>query len=262
MTKKNYTLHFKAKVVDVVAVSENVKGTVRKHGIQASQIIACRRNTDLILEQAEKSPKKFTFDNGPKLQNKDLEIQVYKWVLAQREAELAVSAIDVIGKATSVDSEFRNADFCKLHDWVYQFMKRRNVAIRTRTRKSQVTNAAMQDVKEDFCPHLMTSFKSHIDDPRYFINMDEAAVYLNCAPNRTGHPRGERTVSTMDGGGCSAIFTLAVCLVMDGSKLPLFIIFKGVPGGRVDKSLQQILPEGVIGCVQRKEWMGNRTMGI
>ena len=49
---------------------------------------------------------------------------------------------------------------------------------------------------------------------------------------------------------------------MYGTKLPFFVIFKGVPGGRVDKSLPDTILGGVIGCVQRKAWMDNRTMSI
>ena len=80
--------------------------------------------------------------------NEDLEIRIYNWVLAQQEAELAVSTIDVVDTALLIEREFCNGYYCKLHDWVYQFMKRRNLAVRTRTHKIQITNAAMQDVKD------------------------------------------------------------------------------------------------------------------
>ncbi len=69
-------------------------------------------------------------------------------------------------------------------------------------------------------------------------------------------------MSIMIGGTSSARFTLAVTVAMDGTKLPLFVIFKGVPGGRVENSLPTILSEVVIGYVHRKGWMDNRTMSI
>ena len=92
--------------------------------------------------------------------------------------------------------------------------------------------------------------------------MDETAVYFNCSPNRTVHPKGEKTVSIMTGETSSTRFTLAVSVALDGSKLPLFATFEGVPGGRIDKSLADILLRGASGCVQRKGWMDNRTMAI
>ena len=164
MVKKNCTLRFIANVVEEAEFSGNVKGHSSKTRNPSTEIHVRSRNIDLILEQAEKSPKKLTLHKDPKLINEDLEIQVYNWALPQREAELAGFTIDVIDQALSIDSEFRNGDLCKLHDWVYEFMKRRYLAICNRTRKSQITNAAMQDVKEDNCRRLMTPFKSRIDN--------------------------------------------------------------------------------------------------
>ena len=46
----------------------------------------------------------------------------------------------------------------------------------------------------------MTSYHNLIGNPKYLLNMDETAVYLNCAPNRTAHPKGEKTISIMVGG--------------------------------------------------------------
>ena len=108
----------------------------------------------------------------------------------------------------------------------------------------------------------MISYCNLIGNPKYSLNMDETAVYLNCSPNRTVYPKGEKTVSIMFGRSSSTRFTLAVTIVMDGSKLPLFVIFKGTPGGNIERSLNSTLPDGIFGCVQPKAWMDNRTMTI
>ena len=115
----------------------------------------------------------------------------------------------------------------------------------------------MQSVKQDFCRCLMTSYNNTLRNPRFLVNMDETAVYLNCSPNRTVHPKREKTVPIMIGGTFSTRFKLAISDATDDSKLPLFVIFKGIPDGRIDKSLADILPRGLSGCVQRKVWMDN-----
>ena len=69
-------------------------------------------------------------------------------------------------------------------------------------------------------------------------------------------------MSVMIGGASSMRFTLAVTTVMDGTKLPLFVIFIGVPGGHVERQLPGIVPSGIFGCVQKKGWMEKRTMRI
>ena len=262
MPRRNFKLSLKAKIVKEAEDSGNLRQTARRYKIQPVQIRIWRKNIEEITLLSEKSPKKLTLNKGKKSNNQELENEVYSWILSQREEELAVSAHGITDKALSIESQFHEGNRKKLTYWVYEYMKRRNLSIRTRTRKSQVTDAAMQQVKADYCRRVMTSFHNRINNPRYLINMDETAIYLNCSPVRTVHPRGEKTVSIMIGGTSSMRFTLAVTVAMDGSKLPLFVIFKGVPGGRVDKSLPRILPDGVIGCVQRKGWMDNYTMRI
>ena len=72
-------------------------------------------------------------------------------------------------------------------------------------------------------------------------------------------PKEERTVSIRVGGSSSRGLTLVVWVTMDGTKLPLFVKFKGKPGGSVERSLPSILSAGVIGCVQMKARMDDRT---
>ncbi len=61
----------------------------------------------------------------------------------------------------------------------------------------------------------MMSYSNLVNDPHYFVNMDETAVYMNCSPNRMIHRKGTKTVSVMTGGAKSTRFTLAVAVVMD-----------------------------------------------
>ena len=49
---------------------------------------------------------------------------------------------------------------------------------------------------------------------------------------------------------------------MDGTKLRLFVTFKGQRGGKLEKSLNQIVPAGIIACVQAKGWMDNYPMEL
>ena len=63
-------------------------------------------------------------------------------------------------------------------------------------------------------------------------------------------------------GAASIRFMLAVTFAMEGTKLNLFVIFKGEPGGSVEKQIPEIYPERIIGCVQEKSWMDNMTMQI
>ena len=65
-----------------------------------------------------------------------------------------------------------------------------------------------------------------IGNLKYFLSMDEIAVYINCAPNRTFHLKEEKTVYIVVRGSSSMRFTLAVTIEMDESELLKFVILK------------------------------------
>ena len=262
MRTNRLNLITKLRAIEMVETTNNVKATAREFKVWPSQIRKWRLAKDEIERQAAESPRKLTLHKGRRPEYEDLEESVYEWIMEQRADELAVSTTDVIEKAVALLPNFKGNNENRRIYWVYDFLKRRNLSVRTRTRVSQITNAAMQPVKDEYCRRVMTTFDNRINHPKYLINMDETAVYLNCTPKKTVHPQGERTVAVLIGGSSSMRFTLAVTVAMDGTKLPLFVIFKGVPGGKVDQSLESILPTGVLGCVQPKAWMDNRTMEI
>ena len=100
-----------------------------------------------------------------------------------------MSTQDVAEKSLSIEPTFRNDDF----------LKRKNLSIRTRTRKSQINESEMQSKKRDYCLNVMISYCNSVGNPKYLLNMDKTDVYLNCAPNRTVHPKREKIVSIMFG---------------------------------------------------------------
>ena len=141
-------------------------------------------------------------------------------------------------------------------------MKRHSLSVRTRTHVIQVTSTAMQSVRQQYWRHIMTSYAKNINNPHYFVNMDETAIYLNCSPKHTVHAKGEKTVPIMPDGLSGMRFTLAISLAMDGTKLRIFGVFKGVPGGSIGRQLPPILSAGIVGCFQAKAWMDGWTMEI
>ena len=260
--RHTFNLMTKLRAIEMAEETGNKRKTARIFKVDPAQIRRWLKNKEKIREIALQNPRKLTVHSGPKLQHLELENIIYSWILEQREEEMPVSTADIIDRAVYLQPDFKHGDEKKRIYWVYEFLKRRHLSVRTRTRVSQITNAAMQPVKRDFCRRIMTSYQSKIRDPKYLVNMDETAVYLNCTPNRTVHPTGEKTVAIMIGRSNPTRITVAVSVAMDGSKLPLFVIFRGKPGGRVEKSLQEIVPDGIVGCVQRKGWMDNTTMNI
>ena len=69
-----------------------------------------------------------------------------------------------------------------------------------------------------------------------------------------------KTVSVRCGSTANEICTVCVTVAADGSKLPLFVIFKGSANGWIAKELLSILPDGMYTTTQEKAWMDNLVM--
>ena len=93
-----------------------------------------------------------------------------------------------------------------------------------------------------------------------FVNMDETAIYFDNHHNYAINEKGAKIVPVRHGSSANKRCTVCVTVTADGTRLPLFIIFKGSPNEPIAKSLQDIIPKGMYGCTQVKGWMDNRVM--
>eukprot|EP00171_Calliarthron_tuberculosum_P016779 IDg16779t1 len=117
---------------------------------------------------------------------------------------------------------------------MHDFMRCNHLSVRVRTNVGQLAKGYMQSVKKYFTRRVMTSFKNRVHDPRFFCNMDETAVYFDLKPIRTVHTNGEKTVFIRIGRSSANRCTVCVTISMDATKLPLFVIIKRTPRGRID----------------------------
>ena len=93
----------------------------------------------------------------------------------------------------------------------------------------------------------------------FICNMDQMAVFFESKLTQTVHRKSDETIPVQN--SCSNQDRMTVCLAItpSGKKLVPFIIFKGVPGGRIVKSLLDLLPDGVHGCCQEDGWMDEQN---
>ena len=255
-----FTLTKKCDIVEEAIRTGKIRETARNYNAYPSQIRRGRVNYNETKSVAEQSPKKQTVHSVKQVAYQALEDELYDRVKDQRASELCVTTQDIIDKAISICPTSKNGDSKKQHYWVYQFINRRELSIRTSNSVVQVLNTEMQSVRQEYCSQLMRTYLHCINNPRYLVNMDQTTIYLNYSPNRTFHEKGKRTISIRVGGSSSMRFTLCMSVAMDGKKLPLFVIFKGEPNGNIGKDLRSIMPAGMLGCTQNKAWCDERAM--
>ncbi|KAJ0407212.1 hypothetical protein ATCC90586_004524 [Pythium insidiosum] len=90
--------------------------------------------------------------------------------------------------------------------------------------------------------------------PSEIINIDETAVYDDTPPTRMWAEKGKsaRITKTQKN---SARLTVVISVRADGTKLPLFFIVRGTPGGSIDTAELPTYPPGHSYAVQKNAWM-------
>ena len=249
----------------------NVRATARffsnsSRQIQPAQIRKWKRSEQALRDKYEKNTTALTVHKGRPIEREDVESAVYEWIIKQRDAEVAVTTGNVIAKARSIDANFKNGDDSRLWRWVYPFLERWQLSLRVATRKGQKLSGHLMTVRTTFVEKVMEQFGTGGSlctvPPQLFVNMDETAVFFESKPNATIHHTGANTVSIRCSGSSNKRMTVCVAVASNGCKLPLFVIFKGEPNGRIERSLPQILPRGIYGCCQAKGWMDERGLRL
>ena len=94
--------------------------------------------------------------------------------------------------------------------------------MRVRTGVGPIIDSVMQLGRRDYCRRVITMYNIRVGSPWFLCNMNQTAVYMNSAPNRTLHHIEERTVSIHSNGSSSIAISVPVTVAMDGPKLQLF----------------------------------------
>ncbi|RHZ41075.1 hypothetical protein DYB31_008874 [Aphanomyces astaci] len=166
-------------------------------------------------------------------------------------------------KAQSIDPTFHEALPERLSHWVYAFLNRQGLSIRRPTRKGQKLSNHLKEIRDDFVRSLQDRFSvfgTVADVPwSRVVNMDETPVYFEPDVHTTIAPKGAKTVSARV---CSTQNPrVSVCLAVTATreKLPPFVVFKGVPGARVNAEINRVMPAKMFGTCQTKAWLDDPT---
>lgn len=92
--------------------------------------------------------------------------------------------------------------------------------------------------------------------------MDENAFYFETKPISTVHLARCNKIATHGSGSSNHRLSACTAVASDGTKVPLFVIFKGQPMRQIERNTHKILPNVVLRCCLSKTWMGQREMKI
>jgi len=97
-------------------------------------------------------------------------------------------------------------------------------------------------------------------DLRYILNMDQMPVYFCMTQKKTLEVVGVKTVHICTSTSDTKRATVAVTIAADGTVLPLTVVFKGKPDGRITQTEFSTYPTTHHYHCQDSAWMDERVM--
>lgn len=199
------------------------------------------------MQVAERRGGAFTLYKGPKILYKNVEMEYLVWKNQLRDDDIPISSNQVICKAVSMESNYHNGKTKALWKWVYQYLRRNRLYSRRIAHEGQKLSDHLQTVKDQFTNMVNSRFElegtMEGSAAKYVANMDETAVFLECKSKTTIYHRGANTIAARCSGSNSARMTVCVICCADGTKLPLFVVFKGKPKGHIEKTYNSFYPK-------------------
>jgi Tc5 transposase DNA-binding domain/DDE superfamily endonuclease len=234
---------------------KSIRGTAREFGWTQANIQYGIKNLENYKRKARIRPTAKTANKGRVPTDIELEEKVNLWYEELEMDDIPVKTDNIIAYAISLDNKFKEGNKKLLQDWVYRFMKRYDLTLRRVTHRGQKLSGHLNAIRIDTATAINKRFSKSGSmyglNPKYFLNMDQTAVYFESKSSVVVSPKGKRSVPMRDSGSDAKRATIVVTISAAGDKLEPFFIFKGQPDKKVEQSLEAL---GIKGCAQPKGW--------
>lgn len=209
-------------------------------------------------EKAKKISSATTVHNRHLIINQASDGQIYNWIIAQRESKIAVFIASIFVKGSAIDGTLKNCDQGKLVYYVYPFLTRWNPSCRIASHTGQWLTGHQLSGRKPFAYHLMNKFSFHSEYrnvlPLLFVHMDETEIFFEKRPKSTVHPHSVRAISFIASVRSKRRLIARATVASDDTKVPLFLIFKCQPYGRVEKALHEYMSNTINAFYQQERF--------
>lgn len=188
-----------------------------------------------------------------------IEEDLLEYIFSLRDQGLAVSVRMVLIKASQVCAEFRRKNERAKDQAVRRFVASHGLVHRVHTHQSQEDIAAVYQKATDWMKNIRPILQGPNRDERYIINMDQTPIFFSMLPSTTLERSGSRTVNVRTSNDSTMRVTVAVTVTANGEMLTPLFVFKGKPGGRIEREFGTYPANGTY-SVQEKAWMDERVM--
>jgi len=197
---------------------------------------------------------------GPSGQLKAIEGDLLRYIFEQREQGVEIKVFTVALRASFLSPEFREKSLAARCSCVKRFMHAHSFAYRMGTHTSQQPPAEVEGEASDFMRFVRIIVSGANRDRRFILNMDQTPVYFSMSSKKTYELIGKKTIHIRTSTNDTKRVTVAVTIAADGTVLPSTLVFKGKPGGRIEKKEFTTYPNGHFYKCQENAWMDEEVM--
>ena len=130
----------------------------------------------------------------------------------------------------------------------------------SKTHQSQRPWEEMTSDAKDWIEMVRPMLVGDHRDKKFILNMDQTPVNFSMNGSRTLSAKGVKSVHVMETTNDTKRVTVAVTITAAGDQLRPVMVFKGVPGGRIEQREIGTYPDGPKYCLQKKAWMDEAVM--
>ena len=216
-----YSAKFKLQVVKFAQESNNCAAG-REFCINEKLVRDWRKQ----VEKLKCMPKNKCSNRGKSCQWPELEDKLLQWIEEQRQSGYIVTRNMLIIKAKAMAAELKLTGFLASNCWCTNFLRRKNLALRQKTKIAQKLPEDLDQKITNFQSFVIKSRRKENYELVHIGNMDETPVWFDMPSARTMNAKGAKTVLVNTTGHEKSWFTVVLACLADGMKLKPMVIFK------------------------------------
>jgi hypothetical protein len=167
----------------------------------------------------------------------------------------------IVLKACTLMREFKEKSREARYHTVRRWIKHHGFVHRMGTHESQKAPSVTAGLAEDYMVQTVRPLLSQPNRSQdYILNMDQTPVPFTFNEKRTLEIVGKRTIHIRKSTNDTKRVTCALTVTASGRVLTPMLVFKGVPGGRIEKREFASFPNNVIYACQGNAWMDESAM--
>ncbi|CAF0945799.1 unnamed protein product [Brachionus calyciflorus] len=225
-----HTLSFKGKVINFYQKGNSINKCALEFKIDRRIISRWIKKESRIINTKLKRQRFAVTSERNMAMYPVMENQLSNWIYEKRNQGCCITANSIRSKAIELFTTiYKNTDesvtdFQCSNGWFYNFLKRKNFALRRITTSGRELPKNSISIIKNFFADCQKITNEPDFRPEKLINVDEKSIYLDFPTNSTYDCKGAKRVKATTCGGEKARISAAFTASSAGEKLPIFIL--------------------------------------